>query len=61
MRVNLPDKARVAIYVLTALGTPVIGYLLTKGYIGELEVTLWGGLVTAVNSMAALNVTVNDK
>jgi hypothetical protein len=61
MRVNLPDKVRVAVYIVTALGTPVIGYLLAKGTIGELEVGLWGGLVTAVNSMAALNVTVNDK
>lgn len=61
MRVNLPDRVRAAIYVLTALGTPVIGYLLARGTIGELEVALWGGLVTAVNSMAALNVSVNDK
>lgn len=61
MRVNLPDKVRVGLYVLTAIGTPVVGYLLSKGTIGELEVGLWGGLVTAVNSMAALNVTVNDK
>lgn len=61
MRVNLPDRVRVGIYVLTALGTPIIAYLLAKGIIGELELSLWGGLVTAVNSMAALNVTVNDK
>jgi hypothetical protein len=61
MRVNLPDKVRVAIYVLTALGTPVVGYLFAKDVLGELEVTLWGALVTAVNSMAALNVSVSDK
>lgn len=57
MRINLPTKVRAALYVITALGTPVIGYLLAKGTISELEVGLWGGLVTAVNAMAALNVS----
>lgn len=61
MRVNLPDRVRVALYVVTALGTPVVAYLLAKGYISELEVGLWSGLVTAVSGMAALNVTVSDK
>lgn len=60
MRVNLPDNARVALYVLTALGTPVIAYLLAKGIISELEVGLWSGLVTAVSGMAALNVSTNS-
>lgn len=57
MRINLPSKVRVMFYVLTALGTPVTAYLLAKGIIGELEVSLWSGLVTAVTSMAALNVS----
>jgi hypothetical protein len=53
---NPPPKVRTAVYIITALGTPIIGYLLSREIIGELEVSLWGGLVTAVNSMAALNV-----
>lgn len=57
MRVNLPSQVRVVLYVLTALGTPVIAYLLAKGIISELEVGLWSGLVTAVSGMAALNVS----
>lgn len=57
MRVNLPSQVRVMLYVLTALGTPVIAYLLAKGIISELEVGLWSGLVTAVSGMAALNVS----
>lgn len=57
MRFNIHPAARAALYVVTALGTPVIGYLLTKGIIGELEVNLWGGLVTAVTAMAGLNVS----
>lgn len=59
MRVNLPDRVRAALYVLIALGTPIVGYLLAKGILGELEVSLWGGLVTAVTSMAALNTNVS--
>jgi len=57
MRINLPNKARAIIYVLTALGTPVVAYLFVKGYIGKEEIALFGALVTAVNGMAALNVT----
>lgn len=61
MRVNLPDRVRVALYVVIALGTPLVAYLLAKDVIGELEVGLWSGLVTAVGGMAALNVSINDK
>lgn len=61
MRINLPDRVRAALYVLTALGTPVIAYLFAKDIIGELEVTLWAAEVAVVNAMAALNVTTSDK
>lgn len=57
MRFNIPPKARVIIYIITALGAPVMGYLFIKGYVGEAEVALYGALITAVNGMAALNVT----
>lgn len=56
MNLTLPSKVRAGLYVLTALGSPVMAYLLAKGVIGELELSLWSGLVTAVGSMAALNV-----
>lgn len=59
MNFNIPYKVRAALYILTAIGTPVVGYLLAKDVIGELEVSLWGGLVTVVNSMAALNTSPN--
>jgi len=55
MTINLPYKVRAALYVLTALGTPVVAYLFAKELIGTLEVTLWGAEVTVVNVMAALN------
>lgn len=57
MRINLPAKARLGLYLLTALGTPLIAYLFAKDIIGELEVTLWGAEVAVVNAMAALNVS----
>lgn len=56
MRVNLPSRVRVALYIITALGAPVMAYLLAKGTIGTLEVSLWSGEVAAVTAMAALNV-----
>lgn len=61
MRINLPPKVRAALYVLTALGTPIIAYLFAKDVIGELEVTLWAAEVTVVNAMAALNVNDSSK
>lgn len=57
MNLNLPNKVRAALYVLTALGTPIVAYLFAKGFIGEIEVALWAAEVTAVNAMAALNVS----
>lgn len=56
MNLSLPSKVRAALYIVTALGTPIIGYLLAKGIIGELEVALWSALVTAVSALAAFNV-----
>lgn len=58
MTFNLPPKLRVALYILTALGTPVVAYLFNKAIIGTLEVSLWAAEVTVVNALAALNVSV---
>jgi hypothetical protein len=60
MILNLPSKVRATLYVITALGSPVITYLALRGTIGELEVGLWTGLVTAVSTMAAINTDTND-
>ena len=57
MKLNPSPKIRVSLYLLTALGTPLVAYLLAKGYIGVLEVTLWSAEVTAVAAMAGFNVT----
>lgn len=55
MTLNPPRKVRAALYVLTAVGTPVVVYLQAKGVIGDLEFILWSAEVTVVNTLAALN------
>ena len=57
MTFNLPARVRAILYIVTALGTPIIAYLFAKDIIGELEVTLWSAEVTVVSVMAALNTT----
>lgn len=61
MTLNPPPKVRAALYALTALGGPVVVYLLAKGIIGNLEMALWTGEVTAVSLMAGFNVMKEDK
>lgn len=61
MRVNLPDRVRVALYVITALGTPLVGVLTEQSILPLWVMTLWSAEVAAVTAMAALNVSVSDK
>lgn len=61
MKVNLPAKVRKALYVATVIGSPVVAYLATKGVIGDLEVTFWAALVTAISGLAAFNVTPDEE
>jgi hypothetical protein len=55
MKLNLPPKVRAALYIFTAIGTPIVGYLLEKSYIGQLEVSLWYAEVTVISVMAYFN------
>lgn len=56
---TIPYKVRTAIYITTGLLTPVVIYLLAKGFIGSLEMTLWGAEVTFVMGLAGFNTTPN--
>lgn len=56
---ELTPKTRTILYVVTALGTPLIAYLNSKGILGSLEVGLWSAEVTLVSSMAALKISGN--
>lgn len=55
MTLIVPYKIRAALYVLTAVGTPLVAYLLNKDIIGELEVALWSAEVAVVSALAAFN------
>lgn len=57
MIVKMPSWLRVTIYVTNGLGAPLVAYALAKGWIGQLEVTLWSGEVAAAFVLAGLNVT----
>lgn len=57
MKLNLPNKVRAALYIFTAVGTPIVSYLFAKEVIGELELALWGAEVTVISVMASLNVS----
>lgn len=61
MKVNLPDRVRALLYVITALGTPIVGVLTEQSILPTWVMTLWTAEVAAVSAMAALNVSVNDK
>lgn len=53
----LPSKVRQAIYVVTAVASPVMAYLLTQGTITDFTFGLFSVVVTAVASLAAVNVS----
>jgi hypothetical protein len=55
MKITVPSRIRVAIYVLNVLGTPVVAYLLARAIIGPLEMTLWAAEVAAAFLLAGLN------
>lgn len=59
MTFTINPYVRALLYVVTALGTPVVAYLFAKGYLGTLEVTLWSAEVTVVSTMAAFHTTTN--
>lgn len=54
--VKLHYKVRAAIYIATAIGTPLVAYLFSKGIIGEIEVSLWAAEVTVASTIATFNV-----
>ena len=56
MTLTIPRRARVGIYLANLLGTPVVVYLVAKGVLGDLELTLWGAEVAAAFAVAGLNV-----
>lgn len=54
--VNIPPSVRFALYLISAVGSVVVSYLLAESYIGENETALWAGLVAIINAVAASHV-----
>lgn len=61
MNVRLPSRVRKALYIITAIGSPVVAYIAIKGYIGDAEIALWTALVTSVSALAGFNVTPDEE
>jgi hypothetical protein len=55
MQIIFSPRIRSTLYIITAIGTPIVTYLLAKGLIGNLEVGLWSSEVAAVGMLAAFN------
>lgn len=60
MNLSLKPGIRLVLYILTVLGAPVVVYLRAKDVIGDIELTLWSGEVSAVSLLAAFNVPSGD-
>ena len=56
MKFTIPHQLRIALYIFTAIGTPIVAYLFDGGIIGVREVALWGAEVMVISTMAAFNV-----
>ena len=55
MNLNPPRRVRAAVYVANMLAAPLVAYAFAKGWIGTLEVTLFGAEVSAGFAVAGLN------
>lgn len=61
MNLNPPAKIRKALYILNIVGAPLVAYAVAKGYIGQLELNLWSGEVSATALLAGYNVETGVK
>jgi hypothetical protein len=60
MTINPPRRVRALIYIANVLGAPFIAYAFAKGWVGELEVTLFSAEVSAAFLLAGLNTAPSD-
>lgn len=60
MKITIPHRVRIALYILNVLGTPLVVYARAKDWIGDLELALWGSEVAAVMALAGLNVNSSE-
>lgn len=61
MTFTIPYKVRIAIYITTGILTPVVLYAKARGWVGDLELTLWGAEVLFASTVAGLNASNNKE
>lgn len=61
MKPVLPARLRSAIYLVTAVVTPVMAYLATQGVVSDFWIGLYTVFTSAVNALAYVNVTPDEK
>lgn len=57
MKLNVPYKIRAMLYIITAIGTPVMGVLTAEDIFADWAMTLWSAEVAVVSALAAFNTT----
>ena len=61
MKVNLPAKVRLALYVVLGIGGIVMTYLSSVGVVGQNEMTAWSAFSIFVGGLAAVNTPVKGE
>lgn len=57
MNIKIPRKIRASLYIITAVGSPVMVYLLALGVINDAAMVLWGAEVAVVSALAGFNLS----
>lgn len=57
---NPPRKVRAGIYLFTLVGSPFVLYARAKGWIGDLELTLWGAEIAATQTLSLVNTRASE-
>lgn len=60
MQINLPSKVRKAVYIMTAVCSPVMAYLNTAGTVSDFWFGLYAVVMTAVATLAAVNTDTSE-
>lgn len=55
MNMNLSPTVRRILYIITAIGTPIVAYLVEKGILDQDFSVLWSAEVAVVGGLAAFN------
>ena len=61
MKPVLPARVRSAIYLVTALVTPIMVYLADQGVVSSFWIGLYTVFTSAVNALAYVNVTPDEE